>query len=360
MEEVSRAFWKVDPIVRTMGGYLDVKGLTPVETTLVHWTIHVFEINIGLLDARDPDLDIKGIDLVISASDAPNAAARQSGDRRAVIISLGLLRILWRFLTAAAHHPDVLSRAHPLKDPDKSWKEVLDGPLIAFDDWSMEEERAEYFVDILMQMFDYVISHELAHLLRRHIDLLFPGATPGFVDEAATYLDKVPGRSPDILPETLQDIEFDADANGLNQMLLSMDEKHPFRTGWTAEDGLEYGFQLAFAHILVMRALDTREGPVDRPGTEHPSPLFRAMNFTNLVFRSLHDLVPCDFEESVRVHDTAWFEASEISKDIGFGDGRWFGEGPSDADHEKFLVSEARYFEATRRIDRILDGADNG
>ena len=112
-----------------MGGYLDVIGLTPVETTLVHWTEHVFDINIGLLDARDPDLNIKGIDLVISAGDAPNAAARQSGDRRAVIISLGLLRKLWRFLTAAAHHPDVLSRAHPLRDPGKSWKEALDGDV---------------------------------------------------------------------------------------------------------------------------------------------------------------------------------------------------------------------------------------
>ena len=44
----------------------------------------------------------------------------------------------------------MLSRAHPLKDPGKSWKEALDGPLIAYDDWSMEAERAEYFVDILI------------------------------------------------------------------------------------------------------------------------------------------------------------------------------------------------------------------
>lgn len=57
----------------------------------------------------------------------------------------------------------------------------------------------------------------------------------------------------------------------------------------------------------------------------------------------------------MRVHDTAWYEASEISKDIGFGDGRWFGEGHSEEDHKKFLDSEARYFEATRRIDRMLD-----
>lgn len=351
MEEASGAFWKKDPIVRSMGGFPDPQTLSPFEETLIRWSKHVFEVNTDLLDARDPDLDIGSIELVVSAGAKPNAAARLSGGRRAVIVSLGLLRTLWQFLTAAAHHPDVLSRAHPLHDTEIQWRDVLRGQVLPFEDWSMTEDRADYFVDILMQMFDYVICHELAHLLRGHIDLLFPGQNFGFVDEAAIYLDASPVHA----SEVLQDIEFDADANGLNQMLLSMDEKYPFDVDWTAADGLEYAFQLAFAHILVMRALDVRELPTDRPKTEHPSPLFRAMNFTNLVFRSIQDLVPCDFEDTVRIHDTAWFEASEISKDIGFGYGRWFGEGHSEEEHKKFLESEARYFEATRRIDRMLE-----
>lgn len=283
MEKVSGAFWKRDTIVKSMGGYPDAETLSPVEETLIRWIEHVFEVNISLLDARDPDLDIGRIELVVSAGAIPNAAARLSGGRRAVIVSLGLLRTLWQFLTAAAHHPDVLSRAHPLHDTEIQWRDLLQNGLLPFEDWSMTEDRAEYFVDILMQMFDYVISHELAHLLRGHIDLLFPGQNFGFVDEAAIYLDVSPGHA----SEVLQDIEFDADANGLNQMLLSMDEKQPFADDWTADDGLEYAFQLAFAHILVMRALDVRDLPTDRPTTEHPSPLFRAMNFTNLAFRSI-------------------------------------------------------------------------
>lgn len=114
MVEDSRAFWTRDPIVKSIGGVSEQETQSPEERALVAWIVHVFQVNRNLLHTRDPDLDIAGIELVIIASADPNAAARRSSGQRAVIVSLGLLRTLWRFLTAAVHHPDVLSRAYPL------------------------------------------------------------------------------------------------------------------------------------------------------------------------------------------------------------------------------------------------------
>lgn len=341
--------WNTDPLIQKLGGLLTPETTDHATNRLAGLAAHVFAVERDLLHQRDTDLGIDRIELLFVRTASACACAYHDIPGPVVVLSVGLLHRLFCHLALGAHLPTVL----PLQDSDTIGNPFP--PHAGFrpdlwDHWVMSADRVDEFYNIFTQMLAFVIDHELAHHIRGHLEIMKMQTGLSLISDDAEARER---ERTDFL---LQDIEFDADAMALNNMLLSMDQKHPFDT-WTPDEALEFGFQIAFAQLLVAQALDNNAAPTKRPGDRHPAPILRAINFTNLVFRSLHDLVPGDWEPFRDMHDTAWGEASALAEWVGLPDGRWHGALIPESTFAYFLTVEARYFAAHYRINQMRKGA---
>ena len=239
---VAQEEWNLDPIILAQGGLQTAETIDDLTNRLAGKALHVFEAERTLLHQRDPDLGIGDIEFLVTQTRRVAASAYAHGGRQAVIISTGLLNLLWRQVAVAAHLSTVLPEAHPHRGALPEWCHDANVPVPDWDEWQVAEERAEYLVEIFFHMLAYVIDHEIAHHVRRHLVLMRAATGLALATDGASG-----PMTPEMAP-LMQDIEFDADAGALNNMLLSTDQSQPFERDWHIDMALE---QARRSRILV-------------------------------------------------------------------------------------------------------------
>ncbi len=347
--------WQADPVVRSCGGLHVPSADYEGDESLIGILQHVFETNIDLLTKARPELELNKIDLLVTSGLDHRALAYRCRLGQAIIVEIGLLRAFWTRIATVAHIPAVLSDAFPLeRAPSVAWLSndaLVPGP----DDWDMPQARIDYCFDILMFMIEYVILHELAHHMRGHLDLLSGASPVSFIDEAKARR-RLPKPVVTASGFLMQDIEFDADAHGLDQSLVAMNEKFPFSARWSVEDASEWLFQMVFSQILAAQLFD-RDGRAlcDYASDGHPAPVHRSINYSNLAARTLHAVIGGDWETYRDSHDAAWYESSLVAGYLDYPAGRWHGERDPDLMIGNFPELERRYFGSSDRLDRLID-----
>lgn len=207
-------------------------------------------------------------------------------------------RALWTRAASVAHLPSVLSNAFPIEgDVEQSWMRPECDTVPGMSDWDCSNERSEYCFDLFLHMLEYVVVHEIAHHVRGHLALVNAQAGLFLIDEqkARATLPLDPADADEYL---IQDLEFDADAQGLELSKAAMDGKHPFANEWESRDAAEWQFQLIFAQLMVAQVVDDprkhdTEYTLDVFGVHFPSGAspyrcrIRAMNNLNSLVAAL-------------------------------------------------------------------------
>ncbi|MEP4627150.1 MAG: hypothetical protein ABJR46_16535 [Tateyamaria sp.] len=345
--------WSKNIVVQDCGGLLTDNSDWAGDAGLLHMVEHVFDTNVDLLRRIRPELGTDDIDLLVTAGIGRRAIAYDHDGARAVILEVGLIRALWTRAASIAHLPPVLSNAFPINnDVDQAWMASTCDVVPGMSDWDCSEDRAEYCFDLFLHMLEYVVVHEIAHHVRGHLALVNTSTGLHLIDEleARNELPSSVTSKDDFL---IQDLEFDADAQGLELSMAAMDEKHPFETDWDSKSAREWQFQLIFSQLMVAQVIDVAaKRDADYTPDGHPAPIHRAINYANLVSKSLHHLVGGPWDAYVNMHSVAWSEAGYVAKALAYPKGRWHDDHGKKMKTGDYHILEQRYFASSRRLDR--------
>jgi len=335
-----------DPIVRHLGGTIDASSFAPIDNWLVNQVHHVWKTNLKWLDPFVGGLKLNQIQVIITQGNVVNAVAYRKHNLRAIVIPIGLLKELWRIVYECAHTPSVLSVAFTIAKNTKTNCKIFEGEHPA--DWTLDSHRREYFLHIFCYMIEYVLLHELAHHTRGHLD---DHERSGM---AVASIDEKKARQKPL--STLngsghRDIEFDADAFGLNLSLNALNNQLPIEKSWSVEIALEQLFLLVFSQLLVAQQLDDPENKdQSRSAAEHPSALYRSINYSNLVTKTLFRLVGGAWQEYMDQHDAAWTEASFIAQHLNTQQRHWYDKDIEQDYSADFLIQEEHFFTTSKLI----------
>lgn len=353
-------FWSSDPLVKSLGGLHYNHPNFEDDRSLIDKLEHVFNLNVDLIDQAHPDLEMTGVDLIVTSGLEHRAVAYAPKGRRAILVEIGLLRAFWTRVATLAHTPQVLSVAFPLKlDSKPLWMSQDVESVPGTDDWPITQERLDYCFDIFFYMLEYLVLHELAHHMRGHFDLEINKSRITKIDESS--IGQRSGKT-ELGDNTflLQDLEFDADAHGLDLSISSMAVKFPIDT-WEVENIVEWQFKLILAQLIVSQILDAEDKETsDYPPDRHPAPVYRAINYSNLLSRTLHRMMGGDWAPFRDMHDTAWSEAAMFARELGLAKGRWHNDEGVPFNTGDFLELEQRFFTASERLDRMIDDQTGG
>ena len=357
-------FWRRDLIVRRHGGVLDPRRATAHQRYLSEQLRYVLEFNVALLDGLDVGVDDGAYELLITDSAEPNALAYRRFERRAILVHIGLLESLWAVIARAAHEPRVLPASFPIEASAATF------PPLDPTDWTIPSARTEYLVQVFLYMLEYVLMHEFAHHVRGHLDLE-PHRVAALQDERAARAEEMePAPSGKPAAFSAFDLEFDADVHAGELALTALNARFPFENGWPEADALEHVFLYVYAHLLVAQQLtpSTSTPGSAIPSTpsatwRYPAPIYRAINYSNLVTHTLRRATGRESDEAafVDAHDKAWSEASYVAEMDGRERGLWHGEDLAPGLMPRFAEHETRLFAAVRRIDAlggVVDAVD--
>ncbi|RYG90041.1 hypothetical protein EU803_15615 [Loktanella sp. IMCC34160] len=349
--------WSKDIVVQDCGGLLAENSDWEGDAGLLYMVNHVFDTNKALLNRTRPELRVDDIAFLVTAGTGRRAIAYARDGARAIIVEVGLIRALWTRAASIAHLPGVLANAFPIaEDIDQSWMAESCDSVPGMSDWDCSGDRAEYCVDLFLHMLEYVVVHEIAHHVRGHLKLVNAETGLHLIDETEARTSKTPEVSA-AEGFLVQDLEFDADAYGLELSLAAMDEKHPFAMQWDQASATEWQFQLIFAQLMVAQVIDdARKADGAYSADGHPAPLHRAINYGNLVSRSLQDLVGGPLQAYVDMHAVAWSEAGYVAKGLSYPKGRWHDDHGKEMATGDYQLLEERYFASSRRIDGLSRG----
>ena len=341
--------WRSDPIIRRLGGLIEAELLNSMDRWLVEQLHHVYESNVNWLDSIIGGIEIAQIDLIITQGSMVNALAYRKEKQRAILIPMGLLRSLWKPIVEAAHSQSVLSEAFPFPSGEPS-SNSFSVPSEHPADWKIPADRCTFMMTTYCFMLEYILLHEMAHHTRGHLDEMSnQGLAVALIDEHRER--QLPITAPNT--GSHRDIEFDADAHGLNLSLNALNNRFPIESSWDTNDALEQLFLLIFSQLLVAQQLDDPEkSNQSRESDEHPSALYRCINFSNLATKTLYRLVGGDWQQYCDQHDAAWSEASFLAEHLGVQQRHWFGHDIEASYLSEYLIQEEDYFLVSEALDK--------
>lgn len=79
--------------------------------------------------------------------------------------------------------------------------------------------------------------------------------------------------------------------------------------------------------------------------------IHRAINYANLVSKSLHHLVGGPWDAYVDMHSVAWSEAGYVAKALRYPKGRWHDDHGKKMETGDYHILEQRYYASSRRLD---------
>ena len=350
MRKYNSDWWASKPIVKRFGGLLSEQTAGESQWLQRERLHYVFDQITELLDDILIGCEASELTLLVTRSADSNALACKDAGARAIIVHIGLLEQLWSLIVRIAHAPTVRAIAYPFTLPDRSEGE---GPSLDFVNWSLPNERTEFFLYVHLLMLEYIVLHEIAHHERGHLTLGVHNSKISLHDER---LERTKAcamvRSDEAFSS--RDLEFDADVYAIDLALLSLDAQFPFESDqWDQGEASGHLYQSLFAHLLVAQQLDEQSPPETFPSPTHlhPAPVYRALNYTNLLTHGFHQIAGGSFDAYREAHDQAWTEASYVAELEGGSEGIWHGENIAEGLLERFHVDEKLCHEAVSRLD---------
>lgn len=325
-------FWANDPVVVDRGGILVPDRLTELER--VNWDIvsGLAEQAFDTLRRTELAPELVSLEMHLIDSASINAFLRVVGHRKIIGLNRGLIDQLWTLLALLIAHPEVLQEHfHDDSKIDlEAWRSDLQAQLTGLREKRVQpadiptyitKARLETATLLYCCMVDYVIHHELAHLVRDHATLLS-------TRYALSAVEEVPRETlSDAIRQTLNMLEIDADIHGLDMLVEYDREFHELCTETaTTAQRRDHMFLHAFPLLLISQLFDFEHLSIDSQlSQQHPPPVYRAIIYTMALSDTYELTVGLPKEAAIDEHDKAWWEASRCALLLGFPEGRWVG-----------------------------------
>ena len=269
---------------------------------------------------------LEGLSLVFVDAESANALAIEDPPRRAIIVQTGLVRRLWAMARLATGASRLLEDSFACSAPDESLgafaQPQVQRALFADPGASWPADREGYLFELFMYAAEFVVSHELAHHARGHIDLLSEELGVRQINEGLSVARPF-GDAGGCLEQLL---ELDADTQAID-LILHADLGRGLRT-WLPDRKIEHAFKLMLSAILVFMVFDIDHLPIPAPWEgSHPAPVLRAMWVTHTVATSFEHNGLLDTQALQVELEDAWAQAAEVAKAMGLPEGRWWGMG---------------------------------
>ena len=354
--------WQTHQFVIECGGIFDRSTASSGDRALLDTLDKVIKTNIEALRTSRPDLELEQVKFIITGGENKSAFAFQDGADRAILFDIGLLRWFWERAVVVVHLPDVLSEYLPFSSNEPIvWLAPHIDSVPAANSWPIPDERKDYCIEIFQHMLEYLVVHELAHHMRGHLEII--DGDKNFVALSETTARRMGWpHAAQIVSFHLQDLELDADAHGLDLAIAALEGKYPCdQFNWEFDTISETLFLMLFSQMLVAQLFDIKEKNTgDYPLTEHPAPVYRSINFSNLACRTFYTMAGGEWDDYKQIHDSAWSEAGHVAKFFDFPYDRWHGDKQRILATKHYREAERRYFAVTELVDQIIDQENIG
>ena len=305
-------FWAHDPVVIDRGGILSPDRLTELEQ--LNWDIvsGLAEQAFDTLRRTELAAELVGLQMHLIDSPAINAFLRVVGQRKIIGLNRGLIDQLWTLLATLMAHPEVLQehfKDKPTVDLEV-WRRDLQAQLASLREKRVQpadipdyitKDRLEHATLFYCCMIDYVIHHELAHLVRGHAPLLS-------ARYALSAVEEVPRETlSEEIRHTLNLIEIDADLHGLDLLVEYEPEFHELRAATaTTAKRRDHMFLHTFPLLLISQLFDFQHMSIaTQLSQQHPPPVYRAIINTMALSDTYELTVGLSKEDAIDEHDKA-------------------------------------------------------
>lgn len=351
------SIWVNDPAITSRGGVVSIDDLTELEK--INWDILKGLMEKAIADIKQTHLvsEIENLTFLLIDSSEINAFVLDAGEKQLIGLCKGLITKVWNTLVTIMANSTVLpeyfrNQFSATNDTEISTEKNHSirsniNAKTAFIPEKINEDRLELTTLLYQIMMDFVIHHELAHVVRGHTSLLKRKFSLSMVEEKI----KIYNKNKEIL-DMLNVMEIDADVHGLDMLfqhdpdidILSSMEKNKQRISL---------FLYMFPYVLMAQMFDLENTSIEyQLNQSHPPPLYRAIIYTRAVGDSFESISSLSFEEIKDEHNIAWYEASRCAKVLKFPEGRWR-ENMNDIDMQLVDSKQAEYKIFEKMLDAI-------
>lgn len=355
-------YWARDPVVAVYGGLDSTKDLSELEQ--VNWEIVNDLMTGAIADINKSPLKSELVDLQFHLVDSPdiNAFVRVDHGQKLIGLCKGILCQLWNTLVTLIAHPSVLSDYFNdgLVIYESGWRNDLKIQLTslkkrqrqpAYIPSYITSDRLELATLVYCCMVDYIVHHELAHLVRGHPD--YVNLKYGLL--AVEELPRNNARKN--VRDVLNLLEIDADIHGVDLLV----QHDPEFADLKKMDGIHHRnhlFIYIFPHLLLGQLFDIQNTPIAKQLRQgHPPPVYRSIIYSDALSATFQSVVGMSQSDAADEHNKAWYEASVCAKLLAFPAGRWTGPHMNDVDFGKVDEMRDRYELLSTQLDEHNSGA---
>lgn len=252
-------------------------------------------------------------------SDRSTALVVCDQDKAAIVLFSGLAKRLTEFAALYCLDYDQGTDADALEVYEGLLKDGFPTLAEIWIEYGLDEARWPLAHNMFLQMLEYVVQHELAHVDRGHVGRASSGASLTYLSESQAL---EAHRSGD---KGARNREFEADVWAV-QLLLEERLKTDLSTQPPAAV-LAHLRVTVSAWIMVLMALDKEAEPLERWAlSTHPAPVHRAMMIDEAFLDGIRNAFGYDQDEIREFLDDVWVTTSQVAERAKSIEGRWWGE----------------------------------
>ncbi len=302
-----------------------------------------------------PNYEKDDIGTVFITSEHATALVVVDRGKAAIVLFSGLARRLLQFaaLYFVGWHQDGED------DAQETYKEFLDGiwPSLA-DVWrehGLNESSWSFAHNMFLQMLEYVVQHELAHIDRGHIERQAGQDTRQYLSESEALSAHIAG------DKAIRNREFEADVWAVQLHLEDLLED----ADWSEQPQavtFDYLRATVAAWMMVLMALDTDSSIAASRRSSHPAPVHRAMMVDEAFLDGIGNAFGFEWDDIREFLDGVWVNVSGVAERAKLAKGRWWGESTHKMGQVEFgkILEEFRaYFSNRPPPARLSDASIN-
>lgn len=303
-----------------------------------------------------PNYAKQDIGTVFVTSDHATALVVVDRGKAAIVLFSGLARRLLQF--AALYF--VGWRQDGEDERDETYDTFLDGiwPSLA-DVWrehGLRESCWPFAHNMFLQMLEYVVQHELAHIDRGHIERQAGQEPRRYLSESEALSAHIAGDN------AVRNREFEADVWAVQLHLEDLLDDAD-RSQQPQNITFDYLRATVAAWMMVLMALDTDALSItaSRRST-HPAPVHRAMMVDEAFLDGIGNAFGFEWEDIREFLDGVWVDVSGVAERAKLKKGRWWGKSTHRMGQAEFgrILKEFRvYFSNRPPPARFMDSSIN-
>lgn len=253
-------------------------------------------------------------------SERQTAVVIQHHRRIAIGLFSGLGMRLLEFAGMAVGPCNVFPNAEFIDEPVDGGNTLPAAMVRFWAQFGIAGARAELVHNLFLQMLEFVVLHELAHVDRGHLDEMEKSGRLAFVDEA------IAASSEHLRTIAARHREFEAD---IWTVQLAVDDffNRNDAENFDIEQILAQYRITALAWLLTLMALDQKSLSLEAHATRsHPAPVHRAMLLDDALLEVLTGAFEIQERDGRDMLDRVWVELAKVAELAGMAKGRWWGD----------------------------------